>query len=166
MSFNIIEKHYRKNQTKYLKIAYGRAGKDYHLAEECVQEAYTRAIKYFHCFDGRNFDAWFNPILNNAINDIMNIERNRGLSLNNISDEDESIENISGSKIFDTEIARNRIRVKVSEVKNPVHQQILILFFFKGLKIVDIAKIVDISSYTAAKKVVSRFKQELLETLL
>ncbi len=65
----LIEEHYKrkfKDQVKGLSHATG----GYHNAEDTVQEAYTRACKYWNTYDqARTFDAWFQTILSNCVRD-------------------------------------------------------------------------------------------------
>ena len=69
MRNDVIENHFRKNYKKQVGYITNRVPhKSHALAEEVVQEAYCRALKYFKGFDPTrsNFSTWFNRILNNA----------------------------------------------------------------------------------------------------
>jgi RNA polymerase sigma factor (sigma-70 family) len=79
---DLIQKHYEKNADRVdedLKIIRGRATvyanrrlKNWQDAEDCVQEAYCRAIAYSDGFkEGSDFDCWFFIILANVINNLI-----------------------------------------------------------------------------------------------
>jgi RNA polymerase sigma factor (sigma-70 family) len=73
-----IEDHYRRHSEKLIKSYAGRMG-NHHVAEEVVQEGYTRACEYWDPAGGiDNFDAWINQIISNAATKAMKVERHRG----------------------------------------------------------------------------------------
>jgi RNA polymerase sigma factor (sigma-70 family) len=78
----IIQDHFEKNADKIddeLKVIRGRATiyanrrlKSWPDAEDCVQEAYCRALSYSDGFkEGSDFDCWFFIILANVVNNCM-----------------------------------------------------------------------------------------------
>lgn len=70
---HIITQHYKDNYRRLIKRMTFRAGTEWD-AEDVVQEAYARALRYQDSFDGTNFDRWFNTILNNALREHKNNE--------------------------------------------------------------------------------------------
>ena len=69
---SLITKHYIENYKRLVKRSMWRVpNKSLALAEECVQEAYARALKYYSTFNPKQdlFNNWFEGILRNAIND-------------------------------------------------------------------------------------------------
>ena len=81
-----IENHYKENYGRILKRMTFRAG-GIHQAEDIVQEAYCRALKYYSELKVEEFDRWFSMILNNAYNDYKRDE----IGLSYIEDEDEPL---------------------------------------------------------------------------
>jgi RNA polymerase sigma factor (sigma-70 family) len=80
----LIEEHYRQNFEKLIKRTTWRVpNRSQALAEECVQEAYTRAMKYWKTFNPKQdiFNKWFEGILRNAVNDCRTQEADRGISI-------------------------------------------------------------------------------------
>jgi len=67
-AYKVIEDYYRKNFKRLVNISRGRAG-SYHNAEDVVQEAFTRALKYHKSYNPAMtaFDAWFSRILDNSL---------------------------------------------------------------------------------------------------
>jgi len=67
----VIAKHYLANYDVLVKRITRRVpNQSIALAEEVVQEAYTRALKYFRAYrKNENFEKWFSTILRNATND-------------------------------------------------------------------------------------------------
>lgn len=78
----LIEQHYRENYHLYVKKMRNRT-RDWSLVlpEEIVQEAYTRALKYYKAYDDsiQTFDAWFHAILNNTLRSVQKEEREKGV---------------------------------------------------------------------------------------
>lgn len=72
-----IEKHYIEQYSLLVKRMYNRT-KDVPSAEDIVQEAFARALKYWAEPD--NLEAWFNILLNNAMRDFIRSERISGCS--------------------------------------------------------------------------------------
>ena len=81
----ILEIHYNRNRDVLTKKLAGRVGTRYN-AEDVVQEAYARALKYFRAwtYDGvgtelDSFNRWFTTILNNACREFQYEERGQGM---------------------------------------------------------------------------------------
>ena len=74
-----IEQFYTDNYDLLCRRVNFRAGGICN-AEDVVQEAFTRAIKYINSFDNssREFGAWFNTILNNSLRDFKRDELTYG----------------------------------------------------------------------------------------
>lgn len=79
---DILTDHYLKNYDRLVKRSTWRVpNRSVHLAEECVQEAYLRALRYFKTFNPQidSIDRWFEGILRNSINDCRSIEKDKGV---------------------------------------------------------------------------------------
>ena len=64
---NIVAKHHKE----YVRIV--ESFGEYFYAEDIVQEAYERAIRYRRSYNGAEFDKWLNTILNNCLRDNRNM---------------------------------------------------------------------------------------------
>ena len=154
MDIPSIVKHYKDKRPKLVKRAAFRLGNDAY-AEDAVQEAYERALRYYISFHGKEFDKWINMILNNCIRDIKSEENGHALD------------------IFEEELAEgtacphytDHIMKEVYELidtKAAMHKDILSLHFRYEYSPVDISRLTSYS-YTNCHKVISRFRQELKE---
>jgi RNA polymerase sigma factor (sigma-70 family) len=75
MHIHTLEDHYIKNCQKLIKRLSYKAGTVW-AAEDCVHEAYARAIRYIEsCDNDKDFNKWFTTILNNVLIDYKNAER-------------------------------------------------------------------------------------------
>jgi RNA polymerase sigma factor (sigma-70 family) len=75
MHIHTLEDHYIKNCQKLIKRLSYKAGTVW-AAEDCVHEAYARAIRYIEsCDNDKDFNKWFTTILNNVLIDYKNIQR-------------------------------------------------------------------------------------------
>lgn len=120
-----IETYYREHYKERLKFARKRVG-DYNLAlaEEALQEAFYRALKYYKAYDkNENFDHWFGKILVNCINDVKNTERDQGRT-----------DHHDTSHVIEKEETLTRSKIAISQLnkEKPRNQEILRLSFFLG----------------------------------
>lgn len=134
-----IETYYRENSNKLIKFARKRVG-NYclYLAEEAVQEAFFKALKYYRAYDKEgDFDKWFGKILTNCINDIKNNERDRGVNHSKEIDDqkDMSIEPRAITKELSDLIATQK----------PQHIEILTMYFLQGFRTKEIAEYLSMS---------------------
>jgi DNA-directed RNA polymerase specialized sigma24 family protein len=58
-SHELVVKHFHESRSRTLKKLTFQLGTP-EAAEDVLQDAYYRALKYFKNYDGRNFDFWFN----------------------------------------------------------------------------------------------------------
>jgi DNA-directed RNA polymerase specialized sigma24 family protein len=154
MDIPSIVKHYTDNRQKLVKRASFRLGNDAY-AEDAVQEAYERAIRYRLSFTGNEFDKWLNTILNNCLKDIKYVETGHVLDLF----EEEEAEGTQCPSY------PNHVMREVHELiatKGPIHQEILNMHFKYEYSPIDISRLT-LHSYANCHKVVSRFRQELRE---
>lgn len=155
----VIEKHYKENYDKLVKrVTYRVPNRSKALAEECVQEAYTRAIKYYATFDEErdSFVKWFEGILRNAVNDCRTIEKDRGVS-HEMSDE-EGVELTPNKREKYTGIT------VVRSIKNSKYRLVLSLFLLYGYKTVEIAEYTGMS-HTMVRQVIYKFRNNLTDLL-
>jgi RNA polymerase sigma factor (sigma-70 family) len=154
MNSDVIEQHYRDNYRKLHKLMTFRSGTEWD-AEDVLQEAYARAVKYISGWDGTRFEAWFRTILNNALREHKNSEK--GFSYETFEEEDMGGTPCSNynerviSEIYD-----------LIDTKSPHTKEVLLMFFQKGYTARDISRITSYS-YAASHQLIQRFRNELKE---
>lgn len=150
-----IRQHYAENFDKFVKRYANRAG-GIHDAEDVVQEAYTRALKYGNSFDPtvQEFGGWFNSILNNALRDHKKDERLLGMSVEYKEEFDDLTPLLEWEDNLIAEIKKDVAR-KPAQVR-----QAIWLYIFKQYKPREIAQVVDISN-AYIRTAVKEFKQEM-----
>lgn len=78
-AYRRIEEHYRTNHRRLFQT-YGRSMGSYHLGEEVVQEAYTRALQYNSGLSPEtDIDMWMGLILRNCSLRARKVERAHGI---------------------------------------------------------------------------------------
>lgn len=147
-----IEKHYKENRQKLVKVMTWRAG-TVEGAEDIVQTAYERAIRYRRSYDGDNFNKWFSTILNNCLREYKNEEKGYS-TLETIEEESETID----CPHYDYQIMREIY--ELIDTKSEIQQEVLNLFFKQGYASIDIARITDYS-YANCHQIIQRFRNEL-----
>lgn len=151
-----IEEHFRKNQQVLSKRIKYRTG-TIESAEDVVQEAYYRALKYQGAFiEGANVEHWFSRILSNALKDFMKAEREYA-GMEDIDDEEgEPIEN---ENIPDS--IKREIRFAISQLPDH-HREVIELYYIYGYELRQIVQIVDMK-YQTINQTIQRFKNSLKE---
>jgi DNA-directed RNA polymerase specialized sigma24 family protein len=152
--YQFIENHYIENRQRLIKRMAFRAGTP-QAAEDIIQTAYERALRYHKSCDVNRFGQWFSMLLNNALRDYKNEER--GYSPIEV-DEDENVE--PGCPHYS-----DRIMSEVYELmntKSEVQIEVLSLHLKQGYRAVDIARLTD-HSYAKCHHIIERFRNELKE---
>lgn len=153
---DLISKAYTEHYDVLYKAAYARL-KDHDNAEDAVQEAFLKAIEYFHTYDPEKagVGAWVNRILQNVCNKITQVERNRGVSM---EFDEELAEGVymthEGDQLLDKAIAH------INEEKNPNTRAILNLYFVDRAKPREIEDIVNLT-HSHIVNTVYLFKQKM-----
>lgn len=147
----IVASHYKDNWDRLVKRYYFLGDG----AEDVVQEAYERAIRYASSFNGEDFDKWFNTILRNSMRDYRRAEMGRPEEeeineYHHIGSECSGIENRLWGEIF-----------ALIEEKSPSHAEVLNLYFGQGYSYKDISAVTE-HTYFNAYRIISRFKEELI----
>lgn len=151
--YKLIEDHYRKHfnsNVSKLRYATGSA----HNAEDTVQEAYTRALKYWKSYNFQGVENWFISILNNCIRDTQ-----KDTILNGMVQEDLAhVVEPTRPDITD-EVLANEVKREIN--KQPARvAQILHLYLFEGYTSRELSEFTEYSP-EAVRKAVSRFKADL-----
>jgi RNA polymerase sigma factor (sigma-70 family) len=151
---NVLDTYYRENYDKLIKMARRRVP-NYCLyaAEDAVQEAFTRATKYFRTYNrGENFDGWFKGILSNCINQIKKDERDRGVvsydELPEIASEPRTI-------VFTKEVE------SMLKVLSKRDKDIVSMYIFHDFKSREISELLSVS-HDVVRDVIRRFRQRVI----
>lgn len=154
---NVVEEHYRKNFRGYVKYMSRRApNNSIHIAEEIVQEAYSRALKHFKAYNSErgSFSTWFNHILHNTLNKVLAEEAGVGPSL-----DDEEVELEPFILDSETYIPKHLV-VKIQQgikSQKPEVADVLHMFFNLGMKTRDIEECTEFS-HSNIRKMIERFR--------
>lgn len=153
---------YKNDRKRYINIMSHILRGDRAGAEDVVQEAFTRAVRFIDNYNPKKgkMSTWFMTILFNALRDVQKEMRGQvqyqncdNLSMEDVFGEDE----IVFSKEF-----KILLRKKIESQKNEQHQQILMLFFISGYTSTEISQLMEKVSPSNVTTVVSRFRLLLL----
>lgn len=145
-----LDEYFRTNYKKLIQFARRRVG-NYSLAsaEDAVQEAFTRACKYYRTYNRSEvFDAWFKSILSNCVNQIKRDERNMGVVT------DDEVEDIGGPPhviVFSKEVE------SAFKALTTRDQHIINNYFFYDLKSREISELLNVS-HDVVRDVIRRFR--------
>ena len=148
---DLIAEHYEANRDRLVKRYYFLGDG----AEDVVQDAYERAIRYASSFKGDEFNKWFNTILRNSMRDYRRMEMGR--------QEDEEVDEYDhvGSECSGFENKMWGEIFALIEQKSESHAEVLNLYFGQGYSYKDISAVTE-HTYFNAYRIVSRFKEELV----
>jgi RNA polymerase sigma factor (sigma-70 family) len=150
---HLIEEHYHKNRRLLVKRMSFRAGDS---AEDIVQEAYARALRYYGSFkQDKLFDAWFRLILNNAFKEHMNNEK--GFAA--VEFEEDNQEGVVCNQFSARVVAEI---YDLIATKSVVQIEVLTYHLQQGYTAKEVSEITEFS-YAACHQIILRFKQELRE---
>ena len=151
-----IEEHYRDNFDTLVKRAYRSLG-DRHLAEDCAQEAYERAIKYSDRVTHDNFDAWFNVVFFNTVLKYLSFIRNKGMVMETYVEE--TTEDCTQKEAFisiTTKLENISLKPKVKEA--------ITMYLLKGYSSEEVSACLGMSP-NSVRSHVKRFKAKLMESV-
>lgn len=151
----IITEFYIKNSRELHKRVANRAGGAYN-AEDVVQEAFARAIKYWDSFDPNRHQlgAWFGTILNNALKDFKREELMYGMCIEFNEELDEGVRMDTTDKQMLKKIEQ------LIHSKRDSTRDLLDMYYLKGYKTRDIVQALDVDNRTVSIAV-WRFKEEV-----
>jgi RNA polymerase sigma factor (sigma-70 family) len=152
-----LEQFYIENRELLLKRLYHRAGSAEN-AEDVLQEAFCRALKYWNSFNPntQEIGAWFNTIMNNSLRTFKRDERSMGTF---VEYEDELTEGYEMSQTSGDMF--KRIEAEINKFKGE-NRSALHLYFIKGYKPREVRDVLDIQ-YKTLEKLFSRFKHDMRE---
>ena len=157
----LIEEHYKLNYPILIKkVAWRVPNKSVALAEEVVQEAYARAVKYFPTFEPKinTFEKWFNAILRNATKDCHASESGGGTS----KEYDENTEDIRISRADQRKLHYMKLEIYQIQKLSPRDYQVLSMFFLNSFTSKDISVYMGMS-HTNVRQIIFKFKAKINE---
>lgn len=157
----LIEEHYKLNYTTLIKkLTYRVPNKSVALAEEVVQEAYARAVKYFPAFEPKinTFEKWFNAILRNATKDCHASESGGGTS----KEYDENTEDIRISRDDHKKIHYMKLEIYQIQKTSQRDYQVLSMFFMNGFTSKDISVYMGMT-HSNVRQIIFKFKAKINE---
>lgn len=146
-----LEEMYRADYKRHVKKMYFRSG-THEDAEDIVQEAFARALKYIEKARIEHLGKWFSLVLTNALRDHMNASK--GYSKEEADPEEESVD-CSGYS--------SRVMREIYELigtKSEVQQEVLTLHIFDEYTVKAISDTTTYS-YDQVYKIITRFREEL-----
>lgn len=150
-----IEEHYIKNRRMLVKRLTFKTG-SVQDAEDVVQEAYCRALKYIASFDqAASFENWFTRILRNSVKEWERLKFNQPQT--------ESFDEEQVEPIPDTSMKKRMLQSigeAVNKEKNEFTKEILKLYYLQGFKLTEIVQITN-TNYTAVNNMVHKFKRAI-----
>ena len=152
-----LEQFYIDNYDLYVKRNSRRAG-GVENAEDVVQEAFCRALKYANTFEednGRDIETWFNTIVRRALYDFKRIELKQGMTASIDSGETEAVE-ISGVD----QVMSDELMEAIESKKEPSHRNVLYLALVKQYPPRDIVEVLDLGIHNV-NTIIARFKKEM-----
>lgn len=153
----VLGKYYEDNYDELKKRAYFRL-KDDGLAEDAVQEAFCRALKFYDEDRIKSFGGWFTTILNNACKDIHREEVRKGVTLEFNEELNEGLEDLN------LEAQEVKKIVSLIESKRSVNERnVLHMYFLQNHMPRDIVQTVDLS-YSRVRNCISEFRKQCKET--
>lgn len=155
---DLITQHYLENYIRLVKTAVRRVPNNSQaLAEEVVQEAYARAVKYFRAYNENiEFDKWFNGIFRNAVNDCRTAESEHGCTF----EYDDNVENIlSLEQTLQGELWDATMKM-IYKLDNERDKEILSMCYMYGFTSKDIAEYVGMK-HSTVRQIITRFKAKL-----
>lgn len=150
-----IESLYRQDYDIKVRTMSRILGGDYAAAEDVVQEAFTRALKFYPSYDPElaTVHTWFNAILFNALRDYQ--KEKRGISSS-------TTEEVSPEDVISyINVDKTLIPEMIETIPNHKHRRILELFFVMGYTSSEISQIEDKTTVSNVTTIVNRFRERM-----
>ena len=158
---NDLEQFYRTSYDKLVGFMSKKVGGHREVAEDIVQEAFSRAVRYLPSYDeerGTLF-TWFNSILFNALRD----QQSQNKGQNNFVDVEvlSSVDVLSTVSLQQSAEIATIIDQNLRQVPNHHHRRILELFYVMGYNSREISEIEEGVSQSNVTTVVMRFRDKM-----
>lgn len=150
---NNLTKFYKDNHKRQVKIISSVMRFNKNLAEDIVQEAYLRAVKYEAAYDVNkaSYKTWFNRIMFNVLREMQDKHK--------ITDE----LNENSAIVVDLSYEDSLYILKeIRRLKNKSHQEVLMLFYKLGYTTKEISQITSFTQ-TNITTILKRFRERLIE---
>ncbi|HET8689274.1 MAG TPA: sigma-70 family RNA polymerase sigma factor [Methanosarcina sp.] len=155
---SIIRKFYLHNYKNLVKRIKYRTNNNEADAEDVVQEAFTRALKYKNSFEmGLPFNLWFSRILSNALKDWKREQFN-----NPTPDDFEDGDSVPAEDSTMRRKLMAKIKEEILSLDNEGHKEVLMLNMIYGFKLREVVVITDLK-YKTVDQIVQRFKNAMKE---
>ncbi len=154
---NKIEPFYRENYKKQVKKIGYMLGGDWVSAEDVVQEAYIRAVKYGDSYseERSSLKTWFNTILYNSFRDWQKLDREKGIVKAPLTD------NVPEEVVFlQCNEFRGLIKKELSSLMGDERvRTVLHLWYILGYSAKEISQVVNNMTVTNVTTLTNRFKK-------
>lgn len=150
---DLIEELYDERQVLINRVRF-RVGSPVD-AEDIVQEAFARALKYIGSWnpDYKPLAAWFNTIMNNACKDFQREERVKGMGMMHDYE----------SRLLDDEMADSELVEKIIKDMGVTSQsEVLRMYFLLGYTPREIAQVHELKPQSISN-IIQRFKLDMRE---
>lgn len=135
-----IDAHYRKNYNAYVKRYTWRLGHEQARAEDVVQEAYVRALKYWDKLDSeRPIDGWIIGIINTCVLANHNEENLHGMTDRPEGLPDEAVKPVAIPAILIKQVVE-RINQRPPAVANILHLFLVEQYTDKDIEAMGLAR--------------------------
>lgn len=155
---NNIEEFYRDNYNRLVNTILRKVGGHRDIAEDVVQESFTRAVKFYPAFNPElgDFSSWFNSIMYNTLRDVQRLNKTVIME----TPQDISILDVLEVDSLDlSPTLRSTIIDAIEKTKNEKHKRILSLFFITGYTSKEISIMETGVSQSNVTTIVMRFKK-------
>lgn len=152
----LIEEFYIENRKRLVKAVAARC-RDFDDAEDIVQEAFCRALKYLDWIDKEDMHRWFHTVIDNAYNDHMRAKRRSGCSDHIEVEEDHTTFEMSEW----AEDMVEKLEEEISILQNGLYRQFFYLVLIRQFKPKEAAEVVSVSPVNA-RKALQRFKEDFV----
>lgn len=155
----VVGEYYAKEFNNFVRKLTRKAGSEQN-AEDIVQDAFYKALKYFHAFDPskKKFQTWFGVILVNCYNDFKNKELNFGMQME--IEEHHLVEHA----VKPYEGGMLGLVKELINAKKPEVAEVLDLYFFQSFKPREIFEVSELDK-RAINNYIYQFKLEVAEKL-
>jgi RNA polymerase sigma factor (sigma-70 family) len=155
-----IETFYRKAYKDKVTIVSRILRGDRESAEDIVQEAFYRALKFKLSYDPEmgSLDKWFNSIMFNYLREHQKSQKNSPESGATCISAENILNELGIEKKRENQ---EQIDLAINSVKNLTHRRVLRLFFVLGYTSTEISQIELDISQTNVTTIVNRFKEGL-----
>lgn len=138
--------------------------KDYHLAEDALQETFMRVTKSIYRFQGNSSQkTWLVRIAINVCKTILAEQKKKAVSYlsDDVLNQSALLENASDD--IEKALEQGVVSNAIMQLEEP-YREVVILHFYQELKIREIAKLLDIPMTTVAYRL--RQGKQLLKSIL